>query len=219
MFVVILSNAEFEVVSWWAAASYASLRYSIICLLWYQVMLSLRVSTFHGIGIVLPHYSSQIKSIPWLLMTWVLVSPGHQQTWFRLYGVNKSLLSTKKDYLLLPSVEKWLKLLIYFYLPLTEFTKTRVKAFSQGKSQRMNMCDICHQCVLPIWGCSHIPLFLWSLSIWSSMWHSDVISHQISYIVMVNTWGKFILGGITSGLILRNEMKCCIVCLFSTKFH
>ena len=112
MFVVISSNAEFE---------------GINC---------------HGIGLVLPHYSSQIKSIPWLLMTWVLVSPGHQQTWFRLYWVNKSLLSTKKDYLLLPSVEKWLKMLIYFYFPLTEFTKTRVKAFSQGKSQRMNMCDI-----------------------------------------------------------------------------
>ena len=31
-------------------------------------------------------YSGITKSIPWLLMPWLLLSPGHQQLWYRLQG-------------------------------------------------------------------------------------------------------------------------------------
>ena len=86
-----------------------------------------------------------------------------------------------KVHLLLPRVETWLKLLIYFYLSLTEFTKTRVKSIQSRKESKNGYGWYCYQCMLPIWDFSPIPLSLWSLSIWSSMWHSDVISGDQLY--------------------------------------
>ena len=40
---------------------------------------------------------SRTTSIPWLLMAWLLVSPGHQQQWYWLFRINRSLSSMRKD--------------------------------------------------------------------------------------------------------------------------
>ena len=58
------------------------------------------------------------RSMSWLLMTWRLVSPGHQQSWHWQYGINGPLSSIRNDYNQLHhlSVEKWWELQIYIHL-------------------------------------------------------------------------------------------------------
>ena len=43
-------------------------------------------------------YSGRARSTPWLLMTWCLASPGHQQPWYWLCRINKSLPSMMKNF-------------------------------------------------------------------------------------------------------------------------
>ena len=45
-----------------------------------------------------PEYTVRIGSIPWLLMPWLLVSPGHQQPSYWLCRINKSSSSIRKDF-------------------------------------------------------------------------------------------------------------------------
>ena len=54
--------------------------------------------------------------IPWLLMPWLLVSPGHQHTWYCIYRINRSLRLPLRDFNCLhhTSVEKRSKMHIYF---------------------------------------------------------------------------------------------------------
>ena len=54
-------------------------------------------------------YQDLIKLISLLLMPWLLVSPGHQQTWCWLFEIGKSLSYTRKDsnYLCHISVKEW----------------------------------------------------------------------------------------------------------------
>ena len=56
-------------------------------------------------------YSWRSRSIPWLLMPWLLVSPGHQQPWYWLHTKNRSLSTMRNDfnYLCHVSVEKYRK--------------------------------------------------------------------------------------------------------------
>ena len=63
-------------------------------------------------------YSRQTRSLPKLLMPWLLVSPGHQQLGYWLCRINRSLSSRGKDfnYLHCLYVEKLLKVQIYFYV-------------------------------------------------------------------------------------------------------
>ena len=60
-------------------------------------------------------YCRRTGSIPWLLMPWLLVSPGHQQPWHWWCRINESLPSIRKDFshLHLLSVEKWQKIMTY----------------------------------------------------------------------------------------------------------
>ena len=53
-------------------------------------------------------YSKRFRSIPWLLLPWLLTSPGHQQPWYWLCSINGSLSSTRKNfnYMYYLSVEK-----------------------------------------------------------------------------------------------------------------
>ena len=44
-----------------------------------------------------PMYTRRTKSIPWLLMTWLLLSPGHQQPQYWMRKIGRSLPSRKKD--------------------------------------------------------------------------------------------------------------------------
>ena len=57
------------------------------------------------------------KSIPWLLMPWLLASPSHQQPWCWLCAICIFLSSMRIHYNTIwhVSVEKWNKMQIYFY--------------------------------------------------------------------------------------------------------
>ena len=56
-----------------------------------------------------PSYLGFISSIPWLLMPWLLASPGHQQPWYWLYRIVRSLSYLRKDFNFLYHVivEEW----------------------------------------------------------------------------------------------------------------
>ena len=60
-------------------------------------------------------YSWITRSMSWMLMTWFLVVPCHQQKYHRLCMINGSL-SMRKDskYLCILRFEKWRKMQIYF---------------------------------------------------------------------------------------------------------
>ena len=43
-------------------------------------------------------YFKSTRSKPWLLMPWLLASPGHQEPWCWLCSINRSLSSMRKDF-------------------------------------------------------------------------------------------------------------------------
>ena len=45
-----------------------------------------------------PSYLGLIRSISWLLMPWLLTSPGHQQPWYWLCGICRSWSYLRKDF-------------------------------------------------------------------------------------------------------------------------
>ena len=57
-------------------------------------------------------------SISWLLMPWLLASPGHQHPWYSPSRIGKLLSCTRKDfnYLCHVNVEEWYKFQIHFFL-------------------------------------------------------------------------------------------------------
>ena len=59
-----------------------------------------------------PSYHGLTRSISWLLMAWLLTSPGHQQPWYWLCRIGRCLSYLKKDlnYLRRINVEKWHKM-------------------------------------------------------------------------------------------------------------
>ena len=66
-----------------------------------------------------PSYLGLTRSISWLLMPWLLTSPGHQQPWYWLYRICWSFSYLRKDfkYLCHINVEEWHKLWIYVFVP------------------------------------------------------------------------------------------------------
>ena len=71
-----------------------------------------------------PSYLGLTRSISWLLMPWLLTSPGHQQLWHWLYKMCRSFSYLKKyfKYLCRINVEEWHKMQIYVYVPSEEFS-------------------------------------------------------------------------------------------------
>ena len=67
-----------------------------------------------------PSYLGLTRSISWLLMPWLLTSPGHQQPWYWLYRTCTSFSYLRKDfkYLCQINVEEWHKMQIYVYASL-----------------------------------------------------------------------------------------------------
>ena len=65
----------------------------------------------------LEYYSKRTKSIPWLLMPWLLALPGHEQPWLWNCKINRSLLTMSKywNHLHRLTIQKWQKMQIYFY--------------------------------------------------------------------------------------------------------
>ena len=63
-----------------------------------------------------PSYLDLTGSISWLLMSWLLTSPGHQQPWYWLCKIGRFLSYLRKDFNYLRSinVEKWQNVNICF---------------------------------------------------------------------------------------------------------
>ena len=59
-----------------------------------------------------PSYLGLTRSISWLLMPWLLTSPGHQKPWYWLCRIGRFLSYLRKDlnYLRRINVEKWHKM-------------------------------------------------------------------------------------------------------------
>ena len=60
----------------------------------------------------LTKYSRKTRSIPWLLMPWLLGSPSHQQPWHWIFRTNGSWTSTKKDFNKLNHLKCWEMLIL-----------------------------------------------------------------------------------------------------------
>ena len=74
--------------------------------------------SFMGEYLRSPENSGRTRSTPWLLMPWLLVLPCHQQPWYWLYRIYRTLSSTRKNinYLHHLSAEKFKKLPIFFHI-------------------------------------------------------------------------------------------------------
>ena len=59
-----------------------------------------------------PSYFGLTRSISWLLMPWLLTSPGHQQPWYWLHRICRSFAYLRKGfkYLCYMNVEEWHKM-------------------------------------------------------------------------------------------------------------
>ena len=84
--------------------------------------------TLNGRG---PSYLGLTRSISWLLMPWLLSSPGHQQPWCWLCRIGRSLSYLRKDfnYLCHIIVEEWHKMEINVFVPSEKFSMLRVNHF------------------------------------------------------------------------------------------
>ena len=71
-----------------------------------------------------PSYLGLTRSISWLLMPWLLTSPGHQQPcyWLCRIGMFLSYLRKEFNYLRRINVEEWDKMKIYVYFPSEKFS-------------------------------------------------------------------------------------------------
>ena len=71
-----------------------------------------------------PNYLGLTRSISWLLMPWLLTSPGHQQPWYRLCSICRSwsYLRTGIKYLCHINMEERHKMLTYVYVHSEKFS-------------------------------------------------------------------------------------------------
>ena len=69
-------------------------------------------------------YRGLTRSISWLLMPWLLTSPGHQQPWYWLYRMCRPFTYLRKDFKCLCHIieEEWHKMQIYVYVPSEKFS-------------------------------------------------------------------------------------------------
>ena len=69
-------------------------------------LLFVSVITCHLL-VLKPGYSEITRSISLLLIPWLHALPGHQQPWYLMYCINKSLSSTGKDFQLPAPSQGW----------------------------------------------------------------------------------------------------------------
>ena len=71
-----------------------------------------------------PSFLGLTRSISWLLMPWLLTSPGHQQPWFWLCRICRSFSYLRKcfKYLCQINVEEWHKMQINVYVTSEKFS-------------------------------------------------------------------------------------------------
>ena len=69
-----------------------------------------------------PSYLGLTRSISWLLMPWLITSPGHQQPWYWLSRICRSFLRKDFKYLCQINVVEWHKMQIYVYVTCDKFS-------------------------------------------------------------------------------------------------
>ena len=103
-----------------------------ICSLWLPRRF-IQVKT-HGLTLNVrePSYLSLTRSKSWLMMPWLLASPGHRQPWYWLFRIGRSMSYLRKDfnYLCHINVIEWHKMSIYVCAPSEKFSRKRVNSFS-----------------------------------------------------------------------------------------
>ena len=75
--------------------SFTKMRLKVSSAKWRPFRLGLDVLTLNVRG---PSLLGLTRSISWLLMPWRLTSPGHQQPWYWLYRICRSLSYLRKDF-------------------------------------------------------------------------------------------------------------------------
>ena len=75
-------------------------------------------------------YLGLTRSIPWLLMPWLLTSPGNQQPWYWLYRICRFFSYLRRDfkYLCQINVEEWHKMQIHVYITSEKFSTWRINS-------------------------------------------------------------------------------------------
>ena len=94
-----------------------------------------------------PSYLGLTRSISWLLMPWLLTSPGHQQPWYWLCIIGRFVSYLRKDfnYLRRINVEKWHKYKYMFLFPLKNLARKGLRSTmncyeGQGIARRPLTC-------------------------------------------------------------------------------
>ena len=90
---------------------------------------SLNVLTLNLQG---PSYLSLAQPISWLLMPWLLASPGHQHLWHWPCRIRRSLLYLREDfsYLCHVNVEECYNIQIYVYVPCENLARKELRVNS-----------------------------------------------------------------------------------------
>ena len=87
----------------------------------YVTILYMTASCLLTLNVRGPSYLGLTRSMSWLLMPWLLTSPGHQQPWYWLYRICRSFSYLRKC-LCQINVEEWHKMQIYVYAPSEKFS-------------------------------------------------------------------------------------------------
>ena len=107
---------------------------SITTYLWYFLwMRSMYLLTFFAYWYFFRNFTLNVwglsylgltRSVSWLLMPWLLASPGDQSPWYWPCGVGRSVSYLRKDfnYQCHIKVEEWHKMFIYVYVPCEKFS-------------------------------------------------------------------------------------------------
>ena len=80
-------------------------------------------------------YFIQTGSIPCLLMTWLMMSPGHQQTWYWLHNISSILSYTRVNFTNIDyfNDENWYKMQFDICIPSKQFSMKRVNITTSWK--------------------------------------------------------------------------------------
>ena len=79
-------------------------------------LLSLGILSLLTLNVRGPSYLDLTRSISWLLMPWLLRSPGHQQPWYWLYRICRSFSYWRNDFKCHINMDEWHKCMFMFPL-------------------------------------------------------------------------------------------------------
>ena len=113
-------------------------------------------------------YFGSTRSITWLLMPWLLTSPGHQQPWYWLCKMGRSFSSKRKNfnYLLHLIVEKWSKKQTYGFIIIDWFISSSIENLSKERVRA----------IPPFYFRDH---FVYAPSQWETTLQCNVVSHWL----------------------------------------